>query len=192
MTEHVFDLDGGSLPLDFANTLSLHTGEHLHSYEDLVSFARQTGIVEAVPKAGPDEARRVHQLAVALRTALSELFGAIADGVEPPSEALTALNLHLAEAMGHARIERAGSGCVWGWESSAAPDRLLWPIVRAAADLLADREQLSRVRQCGARDCAWLFLDTSKNRSRQWCDMKTCGNREKARRYLARRRGVTP
>ena len=40
--------------------------------------------------------------------------------------------------------------------------------------------------ECDADDCAWLFLDTSKNGSRRWCDMKQCGNRAKARRFHAK------
>ena len=63
---------------------------------------------------------------------------------------------------------------------------MLWPISRAAADLLVSDTERRKVRQCGAGDCEWLFLDTSKNRSRQWCSMQCCGNREKARRHYQR------
>jgi predicted RNA-binding Zn ribbon-like protein len=42
------------------------------------------------------------------------------------------------------------------------------------------------VKDCGDPSCRWLFLDTSKNHTRRWCDMKTCGNRMKARRFQAR------
>ena len=38
---------------------------------------------------------------------------------------------------------------------------------------------------CASDTCRWLFLDTSKNHTRRWCDMKICGNRAKARRYSA-------
>jgi predicted RNA-binding Zn ribbon-like protein len=62
---------------------------------------------------------------------------------------------------------------------------MLWPVARSAADLLTSQEQ-SRVRECAASDCGWLFLDLSRNRSRRWCDMETCGNRTKARRHYAR------
>jgi hypothetical protein len=53
------------------------------------------------------------------------------------------------------------------------------------ADLLTSPD-VARVRECDASNCAWLFLDRSKNRTRRWCDMKVCGNRDKARRYRAR------
>ena len=52
----------------------------------------------------------------------------------------------------------------------------------SAVDLLTSPD-VERVRTCAAAACAWLFLDTTKNRARCWCDMKTCGNREKVRRF---------
>ncbi len=49
---------------------------------------------------------------------------------------------------------------------------------------LAAEPPLERLRICG--HCGWLFLDRSRNRSRMWCDMAVCGNREKARRHYRR------
>jgi predicted RNA-binding Zn ribbon-like protein len=53
---------------------------------------------------------------------------------------------------------------------------------------LLTSEELVLVRECAAEDCGWLFLDKTKNHRRRWCDMKTCGNRDKARRYYERMR----
>jgi predicted RNA-binding Zn ribbon-like protein len=64
---------------------------------------------------------------------------------------------------------------------------MLWPVVRSAAELLTS-DELGRVRECAADNCAWLFLDRSKNRSRRWCDMAVCGNRDKVRRFRQRSR----
>ncbi|MGH7701051.1 MAG: CGNR zinc finger domain-containing protein [Gemmatimonadales bacterium] len=38
--------------------------------------------------------------------------------------------------------------------------------------------------------CGWFFLDASKNRSRRWCSMATCGSSAKARRYYRRRKAA--
>lgn len=43
-----------------------------------------------------------------------------------------------------------------------------------------------RMKVC--RNCGWLFIDRSKNRSRAWCDMAVCGNRAKANRHYRRRK----
>jgi predicted RNA-binding Zn ribbon-like protein len=60
------------------------------------------------------------------------------------------------------------------------------PVVAAVAAAMADGS-FSRVKACRADDCRWAFVDTARNRSRQWCDMGVCGNREKARRFRSRR-----
>jgi len=42
------------------------------------------------------------------------------------------------------------------------------------------------------RNCGWLFIDRSKNRSRSWCDMAVCGNRAKASRHYRRKKEEMP
>jgi len=44
-----------------------------------------------------------------------------------------------------------------------------------------------RLKACRSDTCQWAFVDGARNRSRQWCDMAVCGNREKARRFRSRR-----
>jgi predicted RNA-binding Zn ribbon-like protein len=59
---------------------------------------------------------------------------------------------------------------------------LLIPVIESAADALVQGE-LVRVRRCADPRCARVFLDTSRNGKRRWCDMATCGNRAKAARH---------
>lgn len=59
------------------------------------------------------------------------------------------------------------------------------PIVAAVAAAMADGSW-PRLKACRADGCQWAFVDTARNRSRRWCDMAICGNREKARRYRSR------
>jgi predicted RNA-binding Zn ribbon-like protein len=90
-------------------------------------------------------------------------------------------------------VEVGAGGERWRWrwagdaESEPALDRVLWPVARSAAELLTS-DDLAAVRECAAPDCRWLFLDRSRNRSRRWCAMATCGNRSKARRHYRRGR----
>ncbi|MFE0027325.1 CGNR zinc finger domain-containing protein [Amycolatopsis sp. NPDC059021] len=58
--------------------------------------------------------------------------------------------------------------------------------VLAASARLAVRGDWIRLKICPADDCLWAFYDESRNRSRQWCSMRVCGNREKARSWRAR------
>ncbi len=80
---------------------------------------------------------------------------------------------------------------MWTWDADIrALDRMLWPIVSSAIELLTSHD-LRRVKECpGAGDCGWLFFDTSKNGTRHWCSMEGCGSRVKMRRQYARTRNA--
>lgn len=194
MGDWKFDLSGSHLALDFANTVSQrHTDrpiERLASYSDLVEFARQTRLIaeeearELRERAAsrPEEAAAVVRQAVELREALYGIFAATARGEEPRRPDLQVLNGQLARF-------RLDEGFRWEWASRPGGlDSFLGAILRPALDLLTSGPR-DRIRICAADDCVWVFLDSSKNRSRRWCDMTQCGNRAKARRHYQRTRG---
>lgn len=45
-----------------------------------------------------------------------------------------------------------------------------------------------RFKACARHACRWAYVDGSRNRSRTWCSMDVCGNREKARAFRERRK----
>ena len=197
-----FDLDGGNPSLDFANTVSdrptAAPRERLGSYGDLLSWAQQAGLIDnadarhllAEAQRRPEEAAAVLRQARLLREALFRIFSAFAAGKAPSERDLHALNATLPGALAHLRLAPATGGLAFSWaRDPRALDAMLWPVVRASAELLASPD-LGAVRECAADTCAWLFLDRSKNQSRRWCDMKVCGNRSKARRHHARKRSA--
>lgn len=196
------DLVGGRLCLDFTNSVSRHIPaverERLNNYSDLVVWSRHAGIVTnrearrlSQDAAGrPAEAAAVFERALALREAFYRIFVAISRERSPREDDLSLLNAALSQAMAHSRIVAAADGFRWDWlGGEAALERPLWPLARSAADLLTSGE-LVRVRECEGDTCNWLFVDTSKNHSRRWCQMKDCGNRAKARRHYHRQRAA--
>lgn len=197
-----FDLSGGALGLDFANTWSDRgrpETDGLRGYADLLAFARQAGSLDegeaarlaARSEREPGAAAAAFGRALDLREALYRLFSAAAAGRPPAAGDLALVNAALPEALARLRLEPRGSGFGWAWEEKAAEplDAPLWPVLRSAAELLTS-EELPRVRECAATSCTWLFVDRSRNRSRRWCSMETCGNRAKAHRHYRRRSGA--
>src|SRR5829696_5210301 len=90
------------------------------------------------------------------------------------------------------RLMPAGGAYGWAWdrsgdESAARLDSPLWPVAQSAAELLTS-PKLGRVKLCAGKGCGWVFVDESRNGSRRWCDSRDCGNRERVRRHLARKR----
>ena len=200
-SEFQFDLTGGQPALDLANTISrrhdpARRKEHLEDYRDIISFARQSKLIS--PREAnelrhyalqhPAEARRSFSRLLHLREAIYRVFSAIAQHRPVAPEDLQILNDAAVEALRHRTLTPRNGGFHWEWASGAHRlDRLMWPPAQMAAELLTSRE-LSLVRFCEAPDCEWLFLDHSRNRSRRWCDMSSCGNRAKARRHYQRAR----
>lgn len=187
----------GDICLDFANTLrGLRGGaavELLREYDNLVEWAEQAGALssaEARLQRREGERRTTAAAGVlararSLREVIYRIFATLAEERGPASTDLEALNAELGRALAHARVDRIPDGFAWGWESETADlDRLLWPVARAAARLLTSIPAKA-VRECSNPFCSGLYIDTSRNHSRRWCDMRTCGSRAKTR---ARRR----
>jgi predicted RNA-binding Zn ribbon-like protein len=199
----VFELTGGALCLDFANTVDKrpdheHRQDHLASYADLLSWLTQTRNLsskEAHQLTAKVDRRRgeavsLFHRAIALREAIYAIFSAIARGRRPAGRDLDSLNSVISKMMARMRVVPQGGGFDWKWSvDEKALESLLWPIARSAADLLTS-DRLQSVRECAAEDCGWLFIDKSANQRRRWCDMKVCGNRAKARRHYERSRRI--
>ena len=198
--EQIFDLTGGLLCLDFANTLDnrtdVHPQELLNSYNDLVLWSQQADVLteqeaqQILEKAArsPSEASRVLQRAVAIREAIFRIFKRVAEDESPEDEDLVAVSTAVADAQHHAQIVPKAAGFKWVWTGKAGDlDCMLWTVVQSAADFLTS-DELDTVRVCASERCNWLFIDTSKNHSRRWCNMKSCGNREKAHRFYVRKK----
>ena len=193
-------LVAGDLALDFANTESGrgsdHHLNHLKSATDVLTWAKHANVISvAVAEQGCKQVKEQKQLAdnllrraVCLRQTVYDISSSLVQGVQPRDDILEALAGHHCETMSHARLKQHGSRYAWSWncdeELGAA---VLGPIVQAAINLLTHQDR-SRIKQCGGNQCGWLFVDTSKNNSRCWCDMRVCGNRSKVKAMRARKR----
>jgi predicted RNA-binding Zn ribbon-like protein len=118
------------------------------------------------------------------------LFVAQATGQRTPTMVMTSLNRRLSKAMSHIALRSPGDRVTVGWDDVRRLDRPLWPLLKAATDLLSSSD-VGRLRVCANPECGWLFLDQSRKRNRRWCSMRECGSRAKARAYYRRRHGET-
>lgn len=197
MLKRVFD--AGSPALTFADRVVL---EDLKNYPDLVEGARQSGLINSEKcaqllveaRAAPFRGDEVLAEARILARVVHRIFAAVAKGGEPTTGDLDFLNGSLGRAMAHlagaplapaASGARPGFGWTWHGNSSSQLDAMLWPVARDAAELLVGQDP-ARIRLCAAPACERLFLDRSKAGRRRWCQMGTCGNRAKARRFARR------
>jgi len=190
------------LCLDFTNTTPYHDSldeDHLRGYADLLSWCIDVALLSVdeaqhlwtMAERRPEAAAAVLRKAINLREALYRIFARGEHGELADAGDLETFNAALAEAMTHLRLVPQDGG--YGWEWIGGEDdlaQMLWPVAWSASELLLSDER-RRVRVCNGEDCEWLFVDTSRNHSRRWCDMNVCGNRAKAKRHYHRSRSDT-
>jgi predicted RNA-binding Zn ribbon-like protein len=188
----IFELIAGHPALDLVNTLDWRfrttgTEELLKTSVDLLQFTEQSELLT------PKQARELRRPA-SDRTLLSsrELREALADilyGQGSAARSRETLERYFKAARLKQKLSWKHSPRVeWEWPGMERdPGLPLWVLAMSASDLLTS-DAVDRVRECDNPECRWLFLDTSKNHTRRWCDMKLCGNRMKARRFKAHKR----
>jgi predicted RNA-binding Zn ribbon-like protein len=184
------------LCLDYVNTVDWRLGEHpvelLRGYPDLIAWAARVALITpdeaerllAEAEAHPGSAQATFTRALDLREALYRILTAVGDGTPPLEPDLDLLNRELAASTAQSQLAWSGQAFALQWKNDTARlDGFLAPIARSAADLLTSGE-LDRLGVCpGEGGCGWMFYDTSRNHSRRWCTMESCGNRAKAKRH---------
>ncbi len=204
------NLIGGRLCLDFVNTVGGRTrdpgmekkdpfavvarDDKLGDYFDLLAWSEHAGLLSGndaqalarLARRREKEAAPVFKRAIALREAIYRICLAIMPRARPHAPDLGLLNRELNVAHNRVRLGVGDENFIWEWMGAKrALDQPLWRIADSAAEMMTT-DDLTRLRECPGEDCGWLFLDTSKNSRRQWCDMQTCGNLVKARRFRQR------
>lgn len=197
-SSRVYELCGGHPALDLVNTLDWRfreSGEEelLESYSDLLAFTEQSELLTAKRarrlrnETGPGAANRILREARELREALAEALYARVEGRDPGGAALKILERSLKAAREQENLAWDGTRFEWVLAGDDEAEYPLLLLTRAAGELLVS-PSIEKLRDCGDPHCRWLFLDTSKNHTRRWCNMAVCGNRMKARRFKAQRR----
>ena len=168
----------------FANTVDVELGtEDLDTPARLATWLADHELLPPATRIAPAD----HDLALRLRGGIRESLGLHADTPDPAL--VTAADQAL-----HELPLRATAGP--DARTALTPSPELPPVRRALATIaiawteLGTTGDIARLKRCAEHSCAWVFWDTSKNRSRRWCAMRVCGNRTKARRYAAKRAGA--
>lgn len=181
--------------LDLVNTLDWRFRESgaeelLCTYSDVLRFSEQSKVLTV------NQARRLRravgpvvsqamQSAREFRETMAQILYAMIDDEVPPSGAIKKLNQYVQEAQATHKFQWGGSRLERSWVGNEVkPQFPIWILSHSASELLTS-DAVEKIRACANPECRWLFLDTSKNHSRRWCDMALCGNRMKARRFKA-------
>jgi len=187
---------GGDPAIDFINTASDWASgdpaDRLGGPAGYVDWAETAGLI------GPLEALRlkkeiaargvvaaeVFKTAAALRAALRRVFAAAARGARVDPADLAFLKNLACRARSFRDLAQTDHGFEERWTSDAPSLETPLLEIALAAERLLKEGPLDRIRKCGG--CEWMFLDLSKNGSRRWCSMATCGNSAKVKKFRTR------
>jgi predicted RNA-binding Zn ribbon-like protein len=168
-----------NLVRDFVNTLDLETGvDRIATPDELAGWLSDNDLVDDLVE--PTSAE--HRDALAVREAVRELLlannGVAADTGSASAtldEAARKAGVGIAFADGRPTLVAAAGGTRGA----------IGTIVASVAEL-ARTDEWPRLKTCRDDHCRVAFYDKSRNRSRAWCSMEVCGNREKARTFRAK------
>ena len=197
-----FRCPGGALCLDFCNSGQNARGpsgnEWIAGFSDLIDWLEAAGAITGgqaarlrrAAAASPRAATQVWSRAIKFREALFRVLNARAKGGTVAREDLSYIETEHARAASFARLSWTGEGYRWSLDPSAAAlEAAMQPLVESAVSLLTSAK-IERLRRCGNSTCYWLFIDETKNHSRRWCEMASCGNVVKVRRHREKARSA--
>ncbi|AYC39348.1 CGNR zinc finger domain-containing protein [Streptomyces griseorubiginosus] len=177
---------GKVLATSFTGTLSERYGETLERIpvpSRLADWLADNGLaVDSCDRAQLDRARE-------LREAIHAAATAVANENPLPSSAVQVINDRSTHGLASAVLTPEG-GREWRLASASVEDAL--SVIAADAIDLLSGERDGKISLCASPTCRAAFVDTSRGHTRRWCDMNTCGNREKKARFLANKRKKSP
>ncbi|MGW0853677.1 CGNR zinc finger domain-containing protein [Streptomyces sp. NPDC002690] len=175
---HVFVC--GHPALDFAATLRARRSTRFEMFvtpERLNVWYQESGLVDTVTPGGEDDVRG----AIAVREAVYRLVTDRRLGQDFDAEALDAVNAAARRMPATPQLTLAGR------LTEATPEQALATVARQAVELLSGPD-VPLMKECGNPECTRVYIDRSRGMRRQWCGMESCGNKNKAAAYRARKK----
>lgn len=168
------------LVADFVNTLDLETpADRIGTPGSLLAWLQEQGLL---PDDAPVPGRYDVDMARAMREDLRDLLESNCGG---PLEDRCVDGINRASSVGRLVVRIGPDGRAVLEPDTAGVAGALGAIMASVFTAMTDGSW-ERLKTCRRESCRWVFYDSSKNRSGQWCSMKVCGNREKAKQYRKR------
>ena len=184
-----------NLALDLVNTEMVSDGQRidaLQTPDDLRAWLAQAPTRKEPhnhsSKLDAKEWASLFREALALRSAIRLIAAAIVEKRQIPRASLGVINRLLRSVPLHREIACVANRCEWSERfTDGSPNAMLYPVARAAGDLLVEGK-FDRVKRCGNPECILFLYDTTRSHTRQWCSMSACGNRMKVAAFYERQR----
>jgi predicted RNA-binding Zn ribbon-like protein len=180
----------GALCVTFVNTEAPGRGA-IESYDDLLAWGVAAGALSATEAERlaaaaaehPGNAAGAVRRALTLRQRLRRILLALAEGERPAATDFGPFDADLGRAMAARHLAATPGGYRWAWGDAGGEDldRMLWPVLLSAAELLTSPGR-QRVGQCAGEDCGLFFAARNSGRPRRWCGV-ACRTRHSSEKH---------
>lgn len=181
---------GNNPIVDFVNTEKNRNGgviDLISDFADFSEWCNQSGLYTAdIAIVEPLKQEKILCELREFRAELRNFFVKIVNGEKANTPFLDKVNLVLSRSCLKMELNFADKGFSTTILPDTKSDHFFLAILAIQTANLIASGNLSSLRKCRSEDCILFFLDFSKNHTRRWCNMKTCGNRAKVNAYLYR------
>jgi len=188
---------GGTVCFDFINTVHDRYNKPQFDYlTDYTAFLKWSSRIKILSnfeinklavysKNNPAETEHILKKIKKQREVLYKFFSSIANKKEIEKKILFRVNSLIPKSICNFKYYKIEKELLLLWDKDKIhPEKPFWAIAKSAFDILND-VSFDRIKQCS--ECGWIFLDATKNNNRRWCNMLTCGAKNKSRRYYRRK-----
>ena len=171
--------------------------DRLLDYSDVIDWLKEAGLIDSVQMkrvldkwVNAPQGKLVAEKAQEFRAVMRHCAESSILGRPVPAYAIEEINAYLQLATVHPKLQKMQDGNyrIQTCRELNDPLQLIAPIAESAAHLFATGD-LFHIKKCENPNCVLFFCDISKNHSRRWCSMESCGNRMKAAAHYRRNHG---
>ncbi len=188
-------LDGGSLIFDFINTTSSWVDndryDYISDYNKFISWSKKVALLSTQTLSKlmrraedqPEAAEKVMGKIARARDVAFHFFSAMIRGEVQPPGVLRDFNKLISQSLSSYSFDpTCNCICLITYDDLSSPLNLVF----ADAYEVLKYHPRERIKMCSS--CGWIFLDTTKNGKRKWCNSLTCGSVDKSKRYYYRKK----
>ncbi|WP_219837289.1 CGNR zinc finger domain-containing protein [Paenibacillus sp. R14(2021)] len=182
---------GNHTAIDFLNTRKINKGkqqELLTTFEDIEEWLRTAGFlhrITGIAELNAEDKIRIHAEVVEVRELLQTAVDALIQGEIWDQQWIDHVNALLQANAGYLRVAN---------KSESLRSEMIYEAHRLAGFFMEQLVRLTsecvqgKIKKCSNPECILHFYDHSRNGSRRWCDVTTCGNRVKVNQYYHRKK----
>jgi predicted RNA-binding Zn ribbon-like protein len=175
--------------MDFANTQYTPSGDTVElfkSYEDIQDWFLKAGLLNEFSISKTQKKESHYKELIQYRDLIKKNCFAYVESKHPLNTLIEQTNQIILDNHIHPQIIFKEEHCVVEFTTQKKEYNELLGIIAIEVMNLLNSKNAQYIKKCNNHTCSLLFVDTSKNHSRRWCSMETCGNRSKVSNFSKR------